>query len=545
MCRQKCFQLLGWAVFVCLLSTSRPAFAQAIPVFAKEFAAQKEVFQIKLDNLKEAQKNDVDSLNKRIDDALTKSGQAVDRFGVIMTLIGSLVTVLLAGLGLLGFISVTRKTKAEAEQAAQAWFNEKTTILLREIEQLEKRVQEAHLSLDASVKSVDDHAFEAKQAISRQQAEMGQPRDDQAQRSTPGREDISVLNRRDKELRQQPEASYSFDDWNARAHAAYASDKLTDAIYFWARASQVEGAGAANVATALLNKGITQDRLDDNAGAIESYNEVIRRYGDAPEATLREQVAKALLNKGVSQGKTGDDAGVVESNNEVIRRYGDAPEAALREQVAKALINKGLHQGKAGDIAGGIESCNEVISRYGDSPEAALREKVARALLHKGVNQGKTGDNAGAIESYNEVIRRYGDAPETDLRELVAKAHNGFGWNHFVEAKRLWITNRVAAEQCLQQARQQFEDGITRAVVPDGMILGNRAYTRFLQGDIEGAEVDFGAALAAESHGGKWLFEVTQKDIDEHPLDEDVGMRAMVERLWKAYEAAGIGCAEP
>ncbi len=455
MCRQKCLRFLCGAFVVCQLSVSLPAFAQTAPSVAKELAAQKEVFQIKFDQLKETQKSDVDSLNKRIDDALTTTGQAVDRFGVVTAWIGGLITVLLAGLGLLGFITVTRKTKAEAEaeQAAQAWFNEKAATLLKEIERLENRAQEVHLSMDATVKRVNDREVEVQQSMDRLQAIIGRGQDDKTQRSAPSSTDVSVLQQRDEELQQQPETSYSFDDWNARAHAAYAGGKLTDAIYFWERASQVKGAGAANVAQALYNKGVTQGQTGDNAGA--------------------------------------------------------------------------------------IESCSEVIRRYGDAPEAALRERVAMALFNKGVGLGRTADYAGAIESYNEVIRRYGDAPEAALREQVAMACNELGWRHFVEAKKLWKIDRVAAEQHLQQARQQFDLGVTKMVVPNGVILGNRAYTRFLQGDIEGAEADFGAALTAKSDGGKRLYEATLKDFEVHPTDEDAGMGAMVERLWQAYEVAG------
>ncbi len=536
---QNYLRFLGRALFVSVFCASLPVFAQAVPVLAKELASQKEVFQVKLDSLKEAQKSDIESLNKRIDDALTTTGQAVDRFGVVTAWIGGLVTALLAVLGLLGFITVTRKTKIEAEQTAKAWFEENAVKLRKEIERLEKRAQEAHLSMDASVKRVSDRETEANQAIDRQQVAMGRGQDNKAQHSAPSSADASILQRRDEELRQQPEASYSFDDWNARAHAAYASGKFVDATYFWERASEVPGAGAANVAQALFNKAVTQGETGDNAAALETYNDVIRRYNDAPEMALRKQVARALINKSVAQGETGDNAGSLETLNGVIRRYDDAPDAALREQVARALINKSFRQGKMGDNAGALETLNDLIRRYDDAPEVALREHVARALINMGVTQRETGDSAGTLETYNGVIRRYGDAPEAALQEQVARAYNGLGWMHFLNAKSLWKTNRVAAEQNLLQAREQFDLGATKMIAPNGAILGNRAYTRFLQGDIEGAEADFGAALTAKNSGGKWLYEATLKDIEEHPVDEDVGMRAMVERLWQAYEAAG------
>jgi hypothetical protein len=87
--QQQRFRFLGKTLFVYLLSAS----LQSIPVLAKEVvtgvAAQTEVLQIKLDHLKETQKSDADTLNKRIDDALTTTGQAIDRFGVVTAWIGS------------------------------------------------------------------------------------------------------------------------------------------------------------------------------------------------------------------------------------------------------------------------------------------------------------------------------------------------------------------------------------------------------------------------------------------------------------------------
>ena len=72
------------------------------------------------------------------------------------------------------------------------------------------------------------------------------------------------------------------------------------------------------------------------------YDEVMRRFGDATEAALREQVAKALFNKGVTLGALNRSEEAIAVYGEVVRRFGDATEAALREQVAGALFNKAM-----------------------------------------------------------------------------------------------------------------------------------------------------------------------------------------------------------
>ena len=67
---------------------------------------------------------------------------------------------------------------------------------------------------------------------------------------------------------------------------------------------------------------------------------MVKRYGEAPEAALRERVAKALVNKGITLGQLQRSEEAIAVYNEVVKRYGEASEAALREQVAQALAFK-------------------------------------------------------------------------------------------------------------------------------------------------------------------------------------------------------------
>jgi hypothetical protein len=67
---------------------------------------------------------------------------------------------------------------------------------------------------------------------------------------------------------------------------------------------------------------------------------VVARFGDAPEAALRERVAQALANKGVTLGQLDRSEEAVGIFDQVVARFGDAPDPALREQVAAALRMK-------------------------------------------------------------------------------------------------------------------------------------------------------------------------------------------------------------
>src|SRR5205814_2296673 len=79
------------------------------------------------------------------------------------------------------------------------------------------------------------------------------------------------------------------------------------------------------------------DRPED---AVAAYDEVVRRFGDAPESALRELVAQSLVNKGTALGGLLRSDEEIAAYDEVVAHFSDATEPALREQVVKALVNK-------------------------------------------------------------------------------------------------------------------------------------------------------------------------------------------------------------
>lgn len=447
-------------LLVCVLAFGAVSTASiyAAPVSQEDLTAQKELIQIKLDSLSALQQKDVDgfrlrleALDKRLDDQLTQSGQGVDRLGVYASLLGMLVTVILAALGVIGYVTVARRTKQEAQNAAKQWFDEKSQNLKQTIVALE---DQAKKSFSQHEKDVDAHAAEAKARLSARGLENTPTSNgDDSQRAS----DVNVVRASADELTKKPEESYSFDDWDMRAFAASGDNKLNDAVYFWSRAAEVPNAGALKVSRALLNKGITQGQLQQYKEAIATYEEVLRRFGDASEL--------------------------------------------------------------------------------------ALHALVGRALVSNGTAQGLLGQYEAAIQAFAEVLRRFGDASESALRELVRKASNGIGFCRLCQAKQVWSTDQTLAKQLLDAAGKATEQAIESPSV-NGVFLGNRAYTRYLQGDVAGAEVDFRNALAAKDDGGESLYQATLKDLDIHPIPEDAGMRALVERLWQQW-SDGRGAGTP
>ncbi|ASM77759.1 tol-pal system protein YbgF [Vitreoscilla filiformis] len=539
-----------WVAFVGVAVVPVDSVLAAPALTQADLDGQKELLQFKLDALKESQQKDIENLrqrldyvDKRVDDQNTYAGQGVDRLGIW-------VTVLLAILGSIGFVTVYRRTKKEAQEAAKDWFSENSEDLKSKVEDLQKKIGDlerhadfAEKKITAEVQEIQGQAGQAKvniadeeaRAIERLQKNMGKTQNSEEPLSDEKKQDAELLKERSDRLKRKPESEYLFADWNARALSAYSNNYFEGAAYFWLKAAEAADAKSKDAAQALLFRGIVQGQLGQAEAEIATYEEVDKRYGQAPEAALREQVARALFNKGVVQGQLEKKEAAIATYEEVDKRYGQAPEAALREQVARALLNKGVVQGQLEKKEAAIATYEEVDKRYGQAPEAALREVVARALVSKGSRQGELGRNEAAIVTYEEVDKRYGHAPEAALREQVNAAYTGLGFAWICEAKRLWMVSAEAAKNLLLSAAGVLNRAV-RALDENGVVLGNLAYLACLQGDMQAAEVWFVKALQAPDHGGEEIYRDTLKDLEIHPVPEDENMRALVERLWQAHK---------
>jgi tetratricopeptide (TPR) repeat protein len=108
---------------------------------------------------------------------------------------------------------------------------------------------------------------------------------------------------------------------------------------------------------------------------------VVDRLGDTPEPELREQVARALYNQGGTLALLGRSEEAIEVYDELVDRFGNATE--LREQVARALYNKGVALGLLGRTEEAIGVFKEVVDRFGDATEPELRRIVTRIQEHQ------------------------------------------------------------------------------------------------------------------------------------------------------------------
>ena len=200
--------------------------------------------------------------------------------------------------------------------------------------------------------------------------------------------------------------------------ALFYMDSFEEALKAFRRVLDIE---PDDVATP-LNIGATLGKLNRGEEAIQVYDEVVRRFGDATEPVVREQVATALVNKGVTLGLLNRSEDEIQTYDEVLRRFGDATEPALREQVATALVNKGVTLGQLNRSEDEIRTYDEVLLRFGDAAEPVMREQAAKALLYKGQTLNTLKRSQEARLSFREVLKRFADSPDGAVQQHVEEA---------------------------------------------------------------------------------------------------------------------------
>src|SRR5271157_1090133 len=165
--------------------------------------------------------------------------------------------------------------------------------------------------------------------------------------------------------------------------------------------------------------------LNDHAEAqIRAYDLVLRLVrGDAGASPrFRGYIAKALVNKGAALAELNRSEEAIQTYEEMLRRFAGTNEPSLRQHVAAGLYNKAVALGRLNRDLEGIQAYDDMLRRLGDPAEPWSREQVAQALYNKGVALGRLNRSAEAIQVYDEILRRFEGASEPSLLEPVAKA---------------------------------------------------------------------------------------------------------------------------
>ena len=201
--------------------------------------------------------------------------------------------------------------------------------------------------------------------------------------------------------------NYRFDDWLTLGIKAHQEGKLEIAAEHFGKAAEIAEKPVDHV-TALFNKGITLGQMGKSDEEIAVYDEMTKRYGDDPEAGVRERVVNALVNKGIALDLMGENEKAIAVYDEVVKRYGDAQEAGVREQVVGALNGKGFR----------FLCAAKKVWQAGD--ETTARAILAKALLDIEAALVRKSDNPICLGNQGYILFLQGKVKEAG--EILAKA---------------------------------------------------------------------------------------------------------------------------
>jgi tetratricopeptide (TPR) repeat protein len=183
------------------------------------------------------------------------------------------------------------------------------------------------------------------------------------------------------------------------------------------------------VATALCNKGVILGKHNQGEKALQTYDEVVRRFGDGTEPGVREQVAAALCNQGLMLDEQKQTEKALQTYDELVRRFGDATEPGVREQVGNALnavAFKLLCEAKSIWKEKGRDEALKTLTRAKEHVERALLYRPSQPVLlgNKGYILFLMGETEAGAATLCEAIKlggedvRQGELADSNIHSL-------------------------------------------------------------------------------------------------------------------------------
>ena len=449
----------------------------------------------------------IDAQNSRIADLGLAAAQqsnhiavASNQTSVVGNLIswtGVAISILVAVAGLITYFSATARAKAEANEAAQKWFDDKADSLTKQIADLEAQVQRALKAIDGHENRVAETAAMAnahiksdEDAVAAMAATLFKFQDGAA--SNPVNQDaVRQVSQLSENLEAKPEKDFTSADHFTRGLALLQDKNFLGALQQFEKAAKDTKLSAAETVNYLFAQAFTLSRLDRTKEAIAVYDTLVQRYGEDSSPGVREQLAMALFNKGVQVGKLHGPEQEIAAYDTLVQRYGEDSSPVMRELVAMALFNKGVQ-------------------------------------LH---------DPEQEIAVYDALVRCYGDDSSPGVREQVTKAKNGAAFNAMLIAKEHW-TDEVLRAQRLRQALTLLEAVVAQSA-QDAVFLGNLGYCFFLLGEDDLARQWTAKCLQI---GGAAQLEAQRGDARLHRVEpQDTAYEALLDELWGQVQASAAG----
>ena len=176
---------------------------------------------------------------------------------------------------------------------------------------------------------------------------------------------------------------------------------------------------------ALSNKGSALVRLRRAEEALSVLDEVVRRFRGNNGRAFPHAIPMALLNKGKILLETNRAQEALAACDEVVR-HGEAMHGQVFQgYVAKALAGKSVVLLELNRPNEALTVCDEILDRFGGSDAMAYLGEVAMAMAGRGAALLKLNRLNDAVSAWDGLLQRFGDskAPEIVYRVATALAN--------------------------------------------------------------------------------------------------------------------------
>ena len=135
--------------------------------------------------------------------------------------------------------------------------------------------------------------------------------------------------------------------------------------------------------------------------------------GRAGPRSSASAAAQALAHKAWALKQLGRVDEAVETYEQLVERFGDDEHPALRRLVASALLSSGIALEQQGRYARAVAAYEDVFARFRADPDPEVRDTCARgASTTRACGSSAPGKEPEALAVFEQVVALYGDEPD-------------------------------------------------------------------------------------------------------------------------------------
>lgn len=385
-------------------------------------------------------------------DRISTISGSVDRFGLLLTIWGGVITLLLTLGGLLASIATFNKAKQiavkeakegikaaqididQANQQAQAKIQALFNSAQNATKELESYIEQGNVETrtllekaELCVTELESHKTQSTEAMDKAMGEIKSKQRETGAIFESIQESHFEIN---KKLTGQSSETIDlptkeiFNTLLKQSISAFEQKEYERSISLLSACLDQPNINDLQKANILYNTSVAYSKSGNTQLELETYNNLIKQLQHSEDKSALRYVAMAMINKGITIGEQGGvgNENAIDIYDQVIQRFEGFQETILLEQVAKAMLNKGVLLKEAGKESRAILSYDTIIQTFESSQETELLQSVAMAMRNKGLAFAQQGKTEEAISSYSQLIQRFKNSQQITLAEQAAMA---------------------------------------------------------------------------------------------------------------------------